>query len=293
MKLDLKKINNLWRTVLKFVEQNSPTILTIIGVGLMTAAIIDTISEAPKAKDELDALDQDTEVSHKEYNKIKAKIIAKHYWPISVMGCGGAGLIFWGHKISLGRTASAIAAYQMSKDNLKKLEDKIVDMDGEKHLKLAKEDILKDDVGKGPKKDELIYHTGHGLDLFYDAIGKRFFYSDIEYIRQQTANLNFDLAEQMKNGNYAVASFNDWCEYVGLEPLDGFIRDGKRKRKAVGPNIGKDLGWRNRLIELDFTSMLMANDEHCAVVGFTENGAPKWDIDISDDYGCSDDWNDR
>ena len=288
MKLDFKKLQVLGKNVLQIAKHHSPTIFTIAGVALMGAAIVTTISTAPKAQDEIDILNKDEEVSHKEYNKAKARIIVRHYWPIAAMGFGGAGMIFWGHKISLGRTASAIAAYQMSKDNLKKLEDKIIDMDGEKHLKLAKEDILKDEVGEGPKNKEPIFHTGHGTDLCYDAIGKRFFYSDIEHIRQMTGKLNFDLAEQMKYGNYSVASFNDWCDWIGLEPLDGRIQNGSNRMRSVAPNIGKDLGWRNRLVELEFTSMLLPNDEHCLVVGFTEDGAPKWDLDISDDHGCPD-----
>ncbi len=285
MKFNLKAVGEFGKTVLKFAEKHSPTIFTVVGVGLMIGATVKAIVEAPKAKEEIDEL-EDAEVSHKEYNKSKLSIIVRHYWPVVLMDAGGAGMIFWGHKISLGRTAAAIAAYQMSKDDLKKLENKITEIDGEKHLDQIKHDILKDDVGTGPDDESTVYNTGHGTMLFYDPIGKRFFHSDIEHIRQMTAKLNFELANQLKFGKYAVASFNDWCDFIGLERLDGCIGDTKRQ---VGPNIGKDLGWRNRLIDLKFDSMLLPNDEHCTVVGFTESGGPKWDLDIGDDFGCFDD----
>jgi len=284
MKFNLKTISAFGKTVLKYAEKNSPTILTIVGACMAVGATVKAIIEAPKASDEIEELDQDEEVSHKEYNKSKAKIIFKHYWLVTLMEVGGIGLIFWGHKISLGRTAAAIAAYQMSKDDLKKLENKIAEMDGGKHLDQLKHEVLKDEVSKDGQNEEMYYNTGHGTMKFYDPIGKRFFYSDIEHIRKMTAKLNFELADQMKYGKYAVASLNDWCDMIGLERLDGTI-DGRK----VGPNVGKDLGWRNRLIELKFESMLLPNDEHCTVVGFTDAGGPKWDLDIGDDYGCYDD----
>lgn len=283
MKFNLKAIGEFGKTVLKFAEKHSPTIFTVVGVGLMIGATVKAIVEAPEAKDEIDEL-EDAEVSHQEYNKTKFKIIAKHYWPVVLMSVGGAGMIFWGHKVSLGRTAAAIAAYQMSKDDLKKLEEKITEVDGEKHLDQLKHDILKDEVGAGPAEGAMVYNTGHGMTLFYDPIGKRFFHSDIEHIRKMTAKLNFELAEQMKYGKCSVASLNDWCDMIGLERLDGAINGRK-----IGPNVGKDLGWRNRLIDLKFDSMLLPNDTHCTVVGFTESGGPKWDLDISDDYGCYED----
>lgn len=283
MKMNLNAVKEFGKTAIKIAEKHSPTIFTVIGVGLMIGATIKAIVEAPKAKEEIDEL-EDAEVSHKEYNKSKLSIIARHYWPVVLMEIGGVGSVFWGHKISLGRTAAAIAAYQMSKDDLKKLEEKIANVDGEKHLDQLKHDILKDEVIANDQDENSYYNTGHGNMKFYDPIGKRFFYSDIEHIRKMTAKLNFELAEQIKYGKCAVASLNDWCDMIGLERLDGVL-DGRR----IGPNIGKDLGWRNRLIDLKFESMLLPNDEHCTVVGFTESGGPKWDLDISDDYGCYDD----
>ena len=283
MKINFKTIKEGGEIIFNYLVKKSPTILTTVGVIAMAAGTITAIVEAPKAKEEIEAVETDPELSHKDYIKAKSKVIINHYWPTAVLTLGGAGIIFWGHKISLGRTAAALAAYQMSKDDLKKLENKIVETDGEKKLNKMKNSILKDEVGTGPNDISMAYNTGHGNTLFYDPIGRRYFLSDIEFIRQQAAEFNFHLAKQIKISKKAVMSLNDWYEFIDLEPLDGEI-DGKK----VCNNIGKDLGWRNRLLDLKFDSILMSNNEHCTVMGYSKNGGPEWDLDISDDYYADD-----
>lgn len=279
MKINLKTLKEGGEIILRFVVDKSPTILTTLGVLAMAAGTAKAIVEAPKAKEELEEVESDPELSHKDYILKKSRVILYHYWATAALTLGGAGIIFWGHKISLGRTAAALAAYQMSKDDLKKLEDKIVETDGEKKLNKMKNSILKDEVGAGPNDISMVYNTGHGNTLFYDPIGRRFFISDIEFIRQQASVFNMELAKQIKISKKAVMSLNDWYEFIDLEPLDGEI-DGKK----VCSNIGKDMGWRNRLVDLKFTSLLLSNNEHCTVMGYSKNGGPEWDMNIADDY---------
>ena len=279
----LKTIKEGGDILIKFAIKNSPTILTTMGVLAMAAGTVKAIVEAPKAKEELEDVESDPELSHKEYIKAKARVILYHYWSTAALTAGGAGIIFWGHKISLARTAAALAAYQMANDDLKKLEDKIVETDGEKKLNKMKNSILKDEVGTGPSDISTVYNTGHGNTLFYDPIGRRFFLSDIEYIRQQASAFNLELAKQIKLSKKAVMSLNDWYYFIDLEALDGTI-DGNK----VCTNIGKDMGWRNRLLDLKFTSILMSNNEHCTVMGYSRNGGPEWDMNISDDYYADD-----
>ena len=283
MKINLKTLKEGGEIILRFVVDKSPTILTTLGVLAMAAGTAKAIVEAPKAKEELEDVESDPELSHKDYILKKSRVILYHYWATAALTLGGAGIIFWGHKISLGRTAAALAAYQMSKDDLKKLEDKIVETDGEKKLNKYKDAITKDEVGTGPSDISTVYNTGHGNTLFYDPIGRRFFISDIEYIRQQAAVFNMELAKQIKISKKAVMSLNDWYDFIDLEELDGTI-DGNK----VCANIGKDMGWRNRLIDLKFTSILLSNNEHCTVMGYSKNGGPEWDMNISDDYYADD-----
>lgn len=276
--MNFSKIKNGMRIISKFASQHSPTILTVIGVGLMIGGVAITIVEAPKAKSDLDILEEDDELTHKEYVKEKARVIAQHYWKTATMTLGGAGIIFWGHKISLGRTAAALAAYQMSKDDLEKLKDKIVETDGEKHLNKLEEAITKDEVKRNPFNSATVINTGHGNTLFYDPIGRDYFLSDLEFIRQMRDEANLDMAKTQRSCRKASLSYDGWREYIGLPALDGIV-DGKK----LGPAIGKDLGWLNRNIELKITCTMLPDDTVCHIMGFTKYGGPEWYANIGDE----------
>ncbi len=299
MKLNMKVITEGAKVVTKFAAKHSPTICVIFGTALMAGAVVKTIVEAPKAKEELDDLDEtvhyEDNIPVKKYIREKTTIIARHYWPTAAMTFGGAAMIFWGHKVSLGRTAAALAAYQMSKDDLKRLENKIVEMDGEKHLEKVKDEINKDKALSTAFNNDLVINTGHGTHLFYDPIGRDYFLSDFEFIRQAQEDANVDLAESAKTDKYgrrtknSVMTYDQWREYLGLPPIDG-TADGIRVAKAGA--FGNDLGWFNRKVRIKFTSMLLSNGEHCEVMGYTDYGGPDWYFNLSDEYNSDYDGDD-
>lgn len=275
--VNLHVVKGAVKTGAKYLIKHSPTILTIIGTGMMGGAIVHGIIEAPKAKDELDDLENDGELSHKEYLQKKIHILFYHYWMTTALGLGGAALIFWSHHVTLGQTATAIAAYNMKADQLEKLEKKIVDTDGEKHLNKIKDEIVKDAVSDGPKSEKDIFDTGKGKTLCYEVISGRYFYSDIEKIRKAMNDINTWINDTRRYDEETDVSLNEWFEYLGLERT----------------KVGNKLGWHDRLVELNFTSVLTNEGEPCLCVGY--KNPPVWDFDmpISERNICSDDWCDR
>ena len=259
----------------KFIVKNSPTILTIFGVGMMGGATVKAILETPAAVEELAELEEDTELTHKEYLKKKLRVIFYHYWMTAALAFGGAGLIFWGHHITLGQTAAAIAAYNMKSDELQKLEKKIADTDGQKHLDKLHEELVKDRIVDGPNGE--VYDTGKGKMLCYEVISGRYFYSDVEKIRKACNDMNAWMNESLQFGEETDVSLNEWYDYLGLERT----------------KIGNKLGWHNHNIDLNFTSVLTIDNEPCLAIGY--KNAPTWDFDmpISERGICSDDWCDR
>ena len=261
--MNLSKIKKGFQIVSKVASQHSPTILTVIGVGLMIGGVVVTIIEAPKAKEELDILEEDDELSHKEYLKEKAHIIALHYWKTASITLGGAGLIFWGHKISLGRTAAALAAYSISEDKLKKLEDKIIEMDGEKHLQKAKDEINKERIlNTPPTNEERIIHTGKGELLFMDSITGQKFRSSYEAVRRAINSLNADMLSSID----MTVSLNAWLGYLGCDSVDIGEKLGWRFEK-VGDNIG-----------IDFTVVDKPNEEVYNLIVY--DVTPIWDYNV-------------
>ena len=282
MKLNIKTITKGAKILAQTVSKHSPTILTVVGVCCMIGAVAVTSVEAPKAKEDLNDLEEDDsfrDISHKEYIARKVRIILYHYWKTAALTVGGTGIIFWGHKISLGRTAAALAAYQMSKDDLKKLEEKIIETDGEKHLDKLKEEVTKDEIKRVPFNSATVINTGHGNTLFYDPIGRDYFLSDMEFIRQMRDEVNLSTSKLLGKNKKSAISYDIWRDYIGLPPLDGIV-DGRQ----IGFAIGKNLGWINRNIELKITCAMLQDDTVCHILGYTANGAPKWCENIDDYY---------
>lgn len=274
MKLNFGIVKTGAQMTMRFLSKHSPTICVAIGTGLMTGAIVKTVVEAPKAKEEIEILDSAENVPPKKYLQEKARIIFYHYWMVAGMTLGGAALIFWGHKISLGRTAAALAAYQMSKDDLKRLEDKIVEMDGEKHLEKAKDEIAKDRVLNDFTDDTNVKHIGDGDILFMDGITGQKFRSSFDKIDRAVNALNAEIHSDPE----LTASLNTWLDLIGCE-------DSK---------VGDKLGWRfsrqGQNVDIKYRCIRKPSEEVIHVIEY--NIKPLWDFDIieSDDRNSDYDW---
>lgn len=273
--MTLKTIETGIKTFGKLLVKHAPTIMTVTGVLLMGGSIVKTVIEAPKAKAEIEKLDADEGLSHKAYLREKTRILWYRYWATLLMGASGAAMILWSHRISLQRTAMAIAAYQMSSDDLKKLEKKILEKDGDKHLESLRDEIAKDGVGNGPDPNTPIIDTGNGKTLCQDVVSGRYFFSDIEKLRRAENDINADINQQARNGCETDISLNEWYDYIGLDHI----------------KTGSKLGWHNQQVKLRFTSGLTADGTPYLVMGYSN--APKWEFDIDDRAIDSSDWCDR
>lgn len=260
MKLNFGMVKTGAQMTMRFLSKHSPTICVAIGTGLMAGTIVKTVVEAPKAKEEIEILDSAENVPPKKYLQEKARIIFYHYWLVAGMTLGGAALIFWGHKVSLGRTAAALAAYQMSKDDLKKLEDKIVEMDGEKHLEKAKDEIARERVFSNESE---IIQTGKGDILFMDSITGQRFRSNFDAIDRAINNLNAEI----HNDSELTASLNTWLDLIGCKNSE----------------IGEKLGWRFNVTGQNVNTKYrcVKDDDTGEVTHLIEyNVEPIWDFDI-------------
>lgn len=284
--ISLSTIKSGIRVVKKLAIHYAPQILTGVGIGMMAGATVHAAKVAPKAKEEIDEINNDPTIQRPGVEKSLTYL--KYFWLTMVLTGAGAGLIIGGQHVSLRRLSMATAALSMEKDKIKKLEDKIAEKFGEKKLLETKDEIIQDEVKQEVQKNDgfnsaAVYNTGKGTMLCYDICGKRLFWSDLEYIRRMRDMFNNDITRQMQRGNMAVMSLNDWYDYIELPQLDGKMDDSS---KIFGPNFGKDYGWRNRTMELRITSGMLENDQTYFAIGFTEEGAPRLDENITDDYGC-------
>lgn len=256
-------------TTLKLAQKHLPSILTAVGTAGVVGAIVLTAKKAPDAKKELDEEKEKWEAIPDKENRVKADYIfrririgAKHYWIVAIV-VGGAITCFWlANHISLKRLMSALTAAGISAKTKEELEDKIKELDGDKHLKKVKDEIAKDKLKEAPDIDPNKDY-GPGESWFYEPGSRQYFRSNYERIRQAVNEVRADLRRQIIDGSkYAFVPANDLLMDIGAE----------------GCTFGDDLGFGIEIDDNHITeSMLEEMVEDACRLNFTsdfKNGIP-------------------
>lgn len=219
--VSLKTIENGLRIGGKLIIKHAPTILTALGTIGVGASIVLTAKKAPEAKKELDEVREEWEEIPDKEKRNKADYIfklvrvgAKHYWVV-VLLVGGSVACFWiANHVSLRRLTSALTAAGLSAKAKEELEDKIKEIDGEKHLKTIRDEIDADKIRNNPPVEGQVYDTGLGMHLCYEPITGRYFYSNIEKIKQAVLQIR----EYLQKDGYV--SVNDWFNELLLDTTE-------------------------------------------------------------------------
>lgn len=210
MKINWKAIPDALKVLGKVVENNKSTIL--VGAGLLgwVGTAVLAAKAAPKAKTAIDkAVREKTEPGAEEPAELTpvetVKATWQYYIPAVGTGLVSSAAIIYAHKIDLDKIVSITASYQLSKGELKKLKDKIVEKDGEDKLEEYEKSVHSDILSAGPPT--AIYNTGNGTMIFYDPTSGLYFYSDLWYVENALRSMlqmckddgTCDLAELRQN----------------------------------------------------------------------------------------------
>jgi len=265
----------------KWLIKAAPTIGVILGVGMMGGGAVKTGIETPKMKEKLDELNEDPDLTPNEYLKKKLKILAYHLGlPVFLELCG-AGMILGGYKIKWTQAALATTALAAKTEDMEKLEQKVISKYGDKEYGKIREEIAKDDIQKHPVNFSTIINTGHGNTLCYDPIVHDYYLSDLDFIRKMADQLNKEATMTRWGAKKSAISYNDWRDVLDLPECSSVIENGRAKEISK-IDIGKDLGWFNKPIELEFTVGRLSDDTVYHIVGFTRKSQPQWNIGIAD-----------
>lgn len=213
------------------LDRNKSTIL--VGAGLLgwvgTAVLVG--QAAPKAQTAVNKAKRDKETAINVVNEKGHEVIDnwddikstdlttteivkatwKYYIPAAVTGVASSAAIIYAHKIDLSKVASLMTSYQLSKGELKKLKDKIVEKDGDKKLKEYEKDVHRDVLVSSPPS--FIYNTGKGTTVFFDPCSHMYFYSDIWHVQRALGAM---LDEVRNEGSSNLEELRD---DLGLPPL--------------------------------------------------------------------------
>lgn len=245
-------LSKLTHQTSKFVTDNSPAILTAVGVtGLITTAYLTgkaSFKAAEIINDEEFVITNDD--NFQISNRQKFDLVWKLYIPAFGVGSMSVAAIIFANRVGTRRTAAMTAAYAISERAYSEYKDKVVETIGEKKELKVREEIAHDRVQALPPNQQVII-TGNGDQIFMDAYSGRTFMSTMEAVKQAQNKLNHEVL------NHGYASLSDLYSHLGLSST----------------KISDDVGWNSdKLMEMTFATTFTDDMKSCIVVDF--NVAP-------------------
>lgn len=248
----------LAKRVQAFAMENSPTILTGIGVvGTVTTAVLtgragykasQLIAEEERFKDG-DSLDRPTVLSTKE----RVQLVWTEFIPPVGMAGVTVTSIIYANKISTSRVAAMAAAYALSDKTFGEYKEKV-----QERLGISKETDIRDEIAQGrvtaqPPGTTII--IGGGEVLCYDALTSRYFMGNMEKIKKAENEINSEIL------TCDGASLSRFYDEIGLEP------------NAYSDSVGWDLDNR---CELQISTVMSEDERPCLVVDFKTWPKPEY-----------------
>lgn len=224
-------IHILLKTAEKFVIDNSPTILTAVGVvGVGATAVLSHRAGYAFATDLM--IQNAAGKTTPDSNVVMVQRQWRKYVPATGAVVVTVGAVVGANRISASRAAALAAAYALTKDNHEEYKEKVRELLGKKKEEKVVEAIAADKVNRGPQP---IIISSDGKVPCLDLWSMSYFESDMETIRKAVNDINI----QIMNDQYA--SLSDFYDKLSIEP--GRMSD--------------ELGWNaDCMLEVTYNSVL-------------------------------------
>lgn len=239
-------IKNAVKIIEQKLKQNSPEILTGIGItGMLTSTIL-AVKYTPKA---LDLIHEAEYTKGEELNRKEViKTCWKCYIPSALVATASVGCLIGANTVNSKRKTALAAACKITQSAFTEYKDKVKEVIGEEKEQEIRDKVAKNKIDKNPTSSEVIV-TGNGSVLCYDSISGRYFQSDVETIRKAENTLN----RRLMNDIYC--SLNDFYDLLGLSYT----------------SIGEEVGWNvdDGMIEIEFSSIISEDNKPCIVIDYS------------------------
>jgi len=248
----------------KFLTDNSPVILTAVGVTgvaltayLTAKATIKSVEDLRIARiDRDEAQLKDVPLGegillpkYPEITGVDAvKVVWKNYLPALGVAAVTCSAIVCANRIGTKRTAAMASALTLAERAHEEFRGKAEARLGPKKTREVVEEIAQEQVNRQPVGGQEVVMTGGGDSLCYDSYTGRYFYSSVQAIQQAEIDVN----RQILHHDYA--SLTDFYCQLGLSRTD----------------VSDNLGWNSdQLIELEPIITTVSDDQRpCFVVKF-------------------------
>lgn len=244
-------LSKVAKQVEKYVVDNSPSILTALGVtGTLTVAYL-TGKATFRAAEVLatervrrDLYNDDSDLSF----RTKVEHTWKLYLPAAVTSASTVACIIYANRIGTKRAAAMAAAYTISERAFGEYKDKVVEKLGEKRERAARDEIAQDRVNSKPVSGQQVIITGNGDVLCLDLPTGRYFRSNVETLRKTENDIN----QQTLHDDYT--------------PLSDFYS----LLKLTATPFSEEVGWTwEKLLELDFSTAMSEDNQPCIVINYS------------------------
>lgn len=224
-------MTNFMKSIGRFLNDNSPAILTGIGVAGTVGTTVLAVRATPRAL--RDIMDEESQRVEELTWQEKVRLTWVHYVPATATGLATISAIVGAQSINQRRQAALMGVYALTETAFREYREKTVEHVGERDEQKIRDQIAMDSIENNPSVGSQIIMTGNGEHLCYDKLTGRYFKSDMEKVRKAVNDIN----EECLNNMYA--SQNDFYRLIGLPPVE----------------MGEEQGWRyDNTMEVNFVS---------------------------------------
>lgn len=246
-------LKDFLKTTEKFVIDNSPGILTGLGVaGAVTTALL-TGRAAYRVG--MDASTQYHEAVKEDESLpaqlLEPKHIVKTYWrefiPAATVGATTISAIIMANQIGSRRAAAVAAAFKISEDLAKEYRDKVVETLGEKKEQALADELNEERIARTPGSENVIIVGSEAV--FFDTFSGRYFKAEMENVKKAVNEVNY----QVNNNFYACLT--DFYDKLGLPKTA----------------VSDEFGWNtDRLLDIRFTALLMEDGRPAIAIEYNK-----------------------
>lgn len=242
------QIGNVLRKTEKLIADNSPTIMTTIGViGTVSTAYLTgkaTFKAADILRNEHEAVEHSGGILTFQDD---VRIVWKLYIPAATVGSITIASIIGANRVGTRRAAAMAAAYSISEKAFDEYKAKVIEKIGENKEQAVRDSIAEDHIRQPSEQRDTIV-LGTGKSLCYDAFSGRYFESSVEEIKKAVNDINYIV------NNHMYASLTDYYDKIGLPPIP----------------ISDDLGWStNELMDINITAIVAEDGRPCIHISFS------------------------
>lgn len=224
-------IHLLRKTAEKLIIDNTPTILTAVGV---VGAVGSTVLAWRAGYKTREVLEENQHFISPLPKKEMASLVYKHHLPVAGVLATTVVSTVLANRVSVSRAAALGAAYALTNEKFGEYRDKVEEKLGRKKEGAIHTEIAQDKVNANPVPQSIII-SNDGKVPCLDLWSMTYFQADMESIRKAANDINIEIM------NNQYASLSDFYDKIGITP--GRMSD--------------ELGWnQDCMLELSFNSVL-------------------------------------